>query len=57
MGEGEEENGWWASLGSTGYVWVLNDGDDFMDVYLSPNSSCSIHEIFLHINHIFIKYF
>ena len=57
MGEGGEENGWWASLRSTGYVWVLNDGDDFMDVHLSPNSSCNIHEMFLHINHIFIKYF
>ena len=57
MGEGEEENGWWESLGSAGYVWVLNDGYDYMDVYLSPNSSCSIHEIFLHINHTQIKYF
>lgn len=57
MGEGEEENGWWESLGSAGYVWVLKDGDDFMHVYLSPNSSCSIHEIFLHINHTWLKYF
>lgn len=45
------------ALRSAGYVWVLNDDDDFMDVYLSPNSSCIIHEIFLHINHTWIKYF
>ena len=57
-GEGEgEENGWWETLWGAGYVYGLDDSDDFMDVYLSSNSSCSIHEIFLHINHTSIIFF
>lgn len=40
-----------------GYVYGLDDSDDFMDVYLSSNSSCSIHEIFLHINHSSLIFF
>lgn len=40
-----------------GYVYGFDDSDDFMDVYLSSNSSCSIHEIFLHINHSSLIFF
>lgn len=33
------------NFGNDGYVYVIDCGDGFMDVYLSPNSSSCIHQL------------